>query len=150
MHISSPPIKLSPEYLLITSSLFFIPVFIFLNNKVFRNGKEKVPYPEYILAGVVLIIIGTFQWFWRNPEKDSLQHTVDKAIVITAVISFIVCTVFFKIGTPHSYYVWLALFFAAACASYYHSSREWVCDYHILYHGVMYIFVCVGAWYAFL
>lgn len=132
------------KYLCFTSSLLIIPILYFLFKIQYLNENSKI---EFALALLLILTIIFSQLFWNNPIKDSFIHKMDAIIAKIAIISFTLYTFVYKF---HFSYLFILL---VICISFYfsnkYSNKQWCCDEHLFYHGLLHIICFIGTFYAF-
>lgn len=137
---------MTPNSLRITSSLFVISILYF----TFFASKEG--WIEYGLAVCLIITIVFSQLFWINPIKDSLIHKWDAIIAKIVIAYFILYTILYQLTDWFSAILYgfvlicMAVFFFL---SNYYSSKEWCCEKHLEYHGLLHIFAFFATFFAF-
>jgi hypothetical protein len=137
---------MKPYFLCITNSLL-IYVFLFSIYKKYKNIHEQIL--TYLLFQSIIIS----QLFWINPIKNSDIHLIDLIIAKISIIYFIFYTLLLKklnIYLYISYWFIIGGIIISFYMSHFYSSQNWCCEKHILYHGLLHIFVFIGSFYAFL
>ena len=132
------------KYLCFTSSLLIIPIIYFLFNTQYLNEKPKI---EFVLVALLILTTIFSQLFWNDPIKDSMIHKIDAIIAKIAIVSFTLYTFVYKF---HFSYLFILL---AICISFYfsnkYSNKQWCCDEHLYWHGLLHLFCFIGTFYAF-
>jgi hypothetical protein len=134
--------KTNHKCLCYTNLLLSISFFYFV-----FNIHEETPFIEYVLASFLIITIIFSQLFWNNPIKKSFIHKIDAIIAKTVIITFIVYTLIYKFK-----FSFLLILLAIAISFYfsnYYSNKEWCCNKHIFYHGLLHIFCFIATFYTF-
>jgi phosphatidylserine synthase len=134
--------QINNKYLCYTNLLLILSILYF-----FYNKDEKTPYMEYLLVSFLIPIIITSQIFWNNPIKGSKIHKIDALISKTAIISFIVYVLIYKFSFIRLF-ILLGIIVSFYFSNYY-SNKEWCCNKHIFYHGLLHIFCFISTFYTF-
>jgi hypothetical protein len=130
------------KYLKYTNFLLVLSIFYFLINITYTT-----PIIEYIFASSLILTITFSQLFWNNPIKKSFIHKIDAIIAKTVIITFIAYTLIYKFK-----FSFLLILLAIAISFYfsnYYSNKEWCCNKHIFYHGLLHIFCFIATFYTF-
>jgi hypothetical protein len=128
------------------TSLFFI------TGVIYFTCYSKKNIGECVLAVILFVCFIISEFFWYNPIRFSKPHIIDGVYAKFTIACFILYTLFFKnmnILTKISYIFLILLLSATFYYSDLHSSRDWCCDKHMFYHGLMHLVGFIGSAYAF-
>ena len=131
--------------LLYTNLLLILSLLYFYFNTV-KN------YTECILALLLVLVIISSQFFWRNPMRGTSIHKIDAIIAKVCILSFIFYTILFKLQTDDLtliYAILLAFIAVAAGFSSYYSSKIWCGPSHLYSHAFLHYFCFIGTFFAF-
>lgn len=90
-------------------------------------------------------------WFWMNPIKNSLVHTIDALVAKICIGTFILYTLFIKediIYMKLLYTQVLAYIGLAGWYSHRESNRKWCGEHHIRSHAFLHFFCFVATFFA--
>jgi hypothetical protein len=133
------------NYMQITSLFFLAGVIYFAS-----YSKKK--FGECTLALVLFVCFIISEVFWSNPIRFSKQHIIDGIYAKFTIACFIVYTLCFKKMNALIKMSYIFLILLLAATFYYsdlHSSKDWCCDEHVFYHGLMHLVGFIGSAYAF-
>jgi len=137
---------LKPYYLCITSALFLVALIIYFFS-IHKNLEKN------ILACALFFCLLFSQLFWYNPENNSLIHKIDARIAKLTSFLFITYILFYKKLSGLVLFLYLLLGILTIYAFYrsdYYSTKEWCCDEHLFYHGLLHIAGLFVMLYAFI
>ena len=129
------------NFLCFTNLLLLYSIFYF-----FYNNKKYILF-EYILVSLLPFTVLFSQLFWYNPVRNSLIHKIDAIIAKLVISSFILYTLIYKFN--FSYLIILTIIFTSFYYSNHFSSKNWCCNNHLFYHGLLHIFCFIATFYAF-
>lgn len=129
------------NFLCFTNLLLLYSIFYF-----FYNNKKYILF-EYILVSLLPFTVLFSQLFWYNPVRNSLIHKIDAIIAKLVISSFILYTLIYKFN--FSYLIILTIIFTSFYYSNNYSSKNWCCNNHLFYHGLLHIFCFISTFYAF-
>jgi hypothetical protein len=128
--------------LCITISLLWFPVYY-----IWAYSHHTVW--EYGLMSLLVSAIATAYWFWSNPLRNSLAHTVDAATAKLCIGTFIVYTfsTLDMIELKLMYMIVLSYIGFLFWKSNYESEREWCSRAHIQSHMLLHFFCFVATFF---
>ena len=131
--------------ILYTNLLLIFALFYFY----YQSDKN---WMECILALLLVAVIISSQFFWRNPMRGTSIHKIDAIIAKVCILSFIFYTIVFKLQTDDlalTYAILLAFIVAAAGFSSYYSSKKWCGPSHLHSHAFLHYFCFIATFFAF-
>jgi hypothetical protein len=137
---------IKPQYLCITSGLFFVALLIYFLT-------DDMSLEKNILASILFLCFLLSQIFWYDPINNSFIHKMDARIAKLNAFLFILYTFFYKKISGLVLFLYLLLGLLTLYAfrkSDYYSTKEWCCDDHLFIHSFIHIAGFFGALYAFL
>jgi len=140
-------LNLDHNYLRITSISFLFAFFYFLMYSL----DSETSTMEYILAGMILVLFICSQLFWYDPVQGSDMHLIDAMVAKSSIVVFILYTLLYKPMTEIVFFSYMVLFACLVTCFYYsnwYSKKEWCCDEHIFYHGLLHMVCYLGLYYA--
>lgn len=129
------------NFLCLTNLLLLYSIVYF-----FYNNQKYILF-EYILVSLLPFTIIFSQLFWYNPVRNSLIHRIDAIIAKIVIFSFIIYTLIYKFN--FNYLILLTAIFISSYYSNYYSSKNWCCNNHLFFHGLLHIFCFISTFYAF-
>ena len=125
--------------LAVTSSLFFVPLYVLHNNNI---------YVFWVLQDLI-ILQGIFSiMFWWNPVKGSFIHKIDKVLARISISSVISYKMYNGPTTMFVINVIVMLLFFKISNMY--SRQEWCSKPHIICHGFAHLYAHNAIYLAFL
>lgn len=125
--------------LAVTSSLFFLPLYVLHNNKIYVFW---VLQDLIIIQGIVSIM------FWWNPVKGSVIHKIDKVLARISISSVISYKMYNNPTTMFVLNVMVMLMFFKISNMY--SRQVWCSKSHIICHGFAHLYAHNAIYLAFL
>jgi hypothetical protein len=131
--------------LLYTNLMLIIPLIYFY----FYSNKNSM---ETTLASLLVAVIATSQYFWRNPIRETSLHVTDAVVAKICIFSFIIYTLFIKHGLNYTsliYSILLIYIGLAAWFSNHYSKIQWCSPEHIKSHAFLHYFCFIATFFAF-
>lgn len=134
-------LQIEKKHLCCSSLLLVVPVFYFL-----FYSKQK-PWPEYVLALSLVLVVFCSQLFWRDPVQHSIIHKID---ALVAKVVLFVCVAYTLVFKYRLAFVFILLLIAVSFFfSNYYSSRDWCCNHHLISHASLHVLCFIALFYTF-
>lgn len=104
---------------------------------------------EYILVSLLISTIVCSYWFWSNPIRNSLAHTIDALVAKLCIGTFIIHTfsTLDMIELRLVYAIVLSYIAIMCWKSNYESTKEWCSWAHIQSHMFLHFFCFVATFF---
>jgi len=125
---------------------FLYPMYLYYlkpDKNIYENGC-------FVLT---LLTICCNQIFWIDPVRFSLRHKIDGAVAKITFLYYVFYTINKKtlsVIEMNQYYQVVFFLGSSFYISNYFSSKNWCCNYHLIYHIIFHYTASRGMIYAFL
>jgi hypothetical protein len=134
------------------SILLYTNMLLIISLIYFYLYSNKNPM-ETALAALLVAVIVTSQYFWRNPIRGTSLHTADAVVAKLCIFSFIIYTLFVKNGWNYTsllYSILLIYIGLAAWFSNHYSKIRWCSPEHVKSHAFLHYFCFLATFFAFI